>query len=109
MNKKNNNQINNTDYYRLPCGRFLEDYIEQANLSFAMGSAVKYLWRAGNKDDEPRDKDVAKANHYIEFMANRYVYLSPLSQITFEDAYKKIRAEVKAHISNAFNWDGTEK
>lgn len=65
----NNEQIDNTDYYRLPSGRQLEDFIAERNLSFAEGSALKYLFRAGKKDGESTEKDRAKAEHYIRFIA----------------------------------------
>ena len=65
----NAQQIDNTDYYRLPCGMYLEDYIRHMRLDFATGSALKYLWRAGHKDGESAEKDMAKAAHYIRFMA----------------------------------------
>lgn len=65
----NNNQVNNTSYYMLPSGDQLEDFIEAMGMGFAKGSAVKYLWRAGKKDGESADKDKAKAEHYIKFLA----------------------------------------
>ena len=40
MQKGSNLQIDNTDYYRLPCGRNLEDFIKWKRLEFDMGSAV---------------------------------------------------------------------
>ena len=67
----NNEQIDNTDYYRLPSGRQLEDFIAEKRLSFAEGSALKYLYRAGKKDGESAEKDRAKAEHYIRFIARR--------------------------------------
>jgi len=69
--KGNCGQIDNTSYYRLPDGRQLEDFIWDRGLSFAEGSAVKYLYRAGHKDGESREKDVAKARHYARFVAAR--------------------------------------
>ena len=65
----NNNQIDNTDYYRLPSGRQLENFISERRLSFAEGSALKYLIRAGKKDGESAEKDRAKAEHFIRFIA----------------------------------------
>ena len=62
-------QINKTTYYQLPCGKFLEDFIYAKGLNFNMGSAVKYKWRAGNKDGESETKDLMKADHYIRFEA----------------------------------------
>ena len=67
----NNEQIDNTDYYRLPSGRQLEDFIAERHLSFAEGSALKYLYRAGKKDGESAEKDRAKAEHYIHFIGRR--------------------------------------
>lgn len=67
--KGNNEQIDNTSYYRLPDGRQLEDFIWDHGLTFAEGSAVKYLYRAGRKDGESKEKDVAKARHYARFVA----------------------------------------
>ncbi len=67
----NNTQIDRTSYYALPSGRQLEDFIADRNLSFAMGSAVKYLFRAGKKDGEAKEKDLAKADHFIRFIAAR--------------------------------------
>lgn len=69
--KPNNTQIDNTSYYALPSGRQLEDFIADRNLSFAMGSAVKYLYRAGKKDGEDKAKDLAKADHFVRFIAKR--------------------------------------
>jgi hypothetical protein len=67
---KNNNQIDNTSYYTLPSGRQLEDFIYSRRLNFAAGSALKYLWRAGKKDGESKEKDLKKAEHYIRFIAS---------------------------------------
>lgn len=68
---KNNNQIDNTSYYTLPSGKQLEDFIHAMGLPFAVGSALKYLWRAGKKDGESKEKDLKKAEHYIRFLASR--------------------------------------
>lgn len=69
---KNNNQIDNTSYYTLPSGKQLEDFIYIKNLTFAAGSALKYLWRAGKKDGESKEKDLKKAEHYICFLARKF-------------------------------------
>lgn len=67
----NNEQIDNTSYYTLPSGRQLEDFIAEHGLKFAEGSALKYLWRAGKKDGESAEKDRAKAEHFINFIARK--------------------------------------
>lgn len=66
----NNEQIDGTSYYELPCGKYLEDFIAFKRLSFAWGSALKYLWRAGSKDSESYDKDMRKCGHYCRFLEN---------------------------------------
>ena len=92
----NNEQINKTSYYRLPCGLFLEDYIEYKGLDFKWGSAVKYEYRAGNKDGESRDKDRRKRNHYICEIAAREGM-----------ACDEVLAAVKAHVCVARKWTPT--
>lgn len=92
----NNEQIDKTDYYRLPCGRYLEDFIDAQGLGFALGSALKYRYRAGRKDNETKDKDMAKAGHYCQFLAaNR------------RDTTREYwRGYVDRLASEALRWDG---
>lgn len=71
MSTPNNNQIDNTSYYLLPCGKYLEDFIHKKGLNFAEGSALKYLWRCGAKDGESAEKDTGKFQHYCKFLANK--------------------------------------
>lgn len=40
--------------------------IEQFELNFALGSAVKYILRAGKKEGESELEDLMKARWYIE-------------------------------------------
>ena len=40
------------------------DVLENLNLNFCLGSALKYLWRLGKKDDEITELE--KAKWYIE-------------------------------------------
>ena len=93
----NNNSIDNTVYYKLPCGRFLEDFIYAKRLNFNMGSAVKYRWRQGHKDGEPLEKDMAKGQHYIDFEAKcRGV------------EWTVVNEEVCNLIKEAMVWDGSD-
>lgn len=41
------------------------DYIEDKNLDFCLGNAVKYISRAGKKDQSKRIEDLQKAIWYI--------------------------------------------
>lgn len=42
------------------------DYIEDQNLGFCLGNAVKYISRAGKKDPTKEVEDLKKAKWYIE-------------------------------------------
>lgn len=93
----NNNQIDNTSYYRLPCGLQLEDFIWWERLDFATGSALKYRFRAGYKDGESAGKDLAKMNHYTAFLASRTAFGQDWHIQHIEDLYQK-----------AMNWNGKD-
>ena len=94
----NNGQIDNTSYYLLPCGKFLEDFIYYKKLNFNIGSALKYKYRAGRKDGEGIEKDLAKADHYIAFEAKcRHGEARP-------ELVYAIRQEVNLLIEDAKTW-----
>lgn len=42
------------------------DFIEDKNLGFHLGNAVKYIARAGKKDPEKTVQDLEKAKWYLE-------------------------------------------
>lgn len=89
----NSEVINHPDYYRLPCGRDLEDYIFHRRLTFAEGSALKYLWRAGKKDGESREKDLAKYEHYVRFIAR-----------SWHEPEDKVRLRIEFYRKDAEGW-----
>lgn len=91
----NNDQINNTSYYALPCGRQLEDYIDGRKLGFAFGSAMKYRFRAGKKDGESADKDLAKFEHFVRFLS-----------ATHHGTVQAWKDAVDEEIERANKWDG---
>lgn len=91
----NNEQIDNTSYYRLPCGKYLEDYIWEKGLNFAEGSALKYMWRCGKKDGESEKKDYSKAMHYCKFLAEKGCV--DVSQVVLE---------IQGHLGEASFWEG---
>ena len=97
MNVPNNNQIDNTSYYMLPCGRQLEDFIMWLRLDFAWGSALKYVWRAGKKDGESRGKDLAKAEHYARL----------IERVENVDHFQ-VFIELEELMYRAKDWDGKE-
>jgi hypothetical protein len=94
----NNGQIDNTDYYRLPCGKYLEDFIWHRRLSFAEGSALKYRWRKGRKDGEAAVKDEGKCMHFCRFLTSSGRFRR------VEDASK----HVDALVAEAKAWHGLD-
>ena len=94
-NQKNSEQIDNTSYYKLPCGKYLEDYIFHKGLNFAEGSALKYMWRAGSKDGESENKDNDKCKHYCKFLA-----------IHGAVDVESVVSEVERWRDEATTWDG---
>lgn len=58
------NAVNHPDYYNT--GRIeVIDYIEDKELGFCLGNAVKYISRAGRKDPKRTIEDLEKAVWYI--------------------------------------------
>ncbi len=103
----NSNQIDKTSYYQLPCGRFLEDFIYNERLNFNFGSALKYKWRAGKKDGESMEKDLAKAEHYIRAEAEMYWRLNGVTnEETLKMAAAVNRDVVDRLLERAEKWDG---
>ena len=67
---KINNAVDHPSYYNQ--GRIeVIDYIEDKNLGFHLGNAVKYISRAGHKDPSKTIEDIKKAIWYLE----RYIQL----------------------------------
>ena len=100
---KNSEIIDNPNYYRLPCGKYLEDFIWYRNLNFAWGSALKYLWRAGHKDGEPKEKDMSKCMHYLRSIVKN-------SNGCFDRVYdeESVRNRLNYLYAEANNWNGVE-
>ena len=61
--KKTGSMVNHPKHYQ---GNKYEviDIIEDFNLNFSLGSAIKYILRAGKKDD--RNQDLEKAIWYLK-------------------------------------------
>lgn len=65
-------QVNHPSHYQVS-GRkeciyeMLDKYGARATAAFALLSAYKYLYRAGNKADNPETQDIDKAKWYYEF------------------------------------------
>lgn len=62
---KNNKQIEHPDYYnKHPSG--IECIEVVRHFSFNIGNVVKYVWRAGLKDDNETLQDLKKALFYLQ-------------------------------------------
>ena len=61
-------QINHPDYYKTDTGLEAIDVIDALGLGpgFALGSAIKYIFRAGKKSEETLQDDIRKAIWYLE-------------------------------------------
>ena len=60
---------------RCECGRGIECIQIAEHMNFNVGNAIKYLWRAGLKSDDPMS-DLAKAGWYIEREMSRIKWVS---------------------------------
>lgn len=59
-----NNQVENPSHYNT--GKIeVIDFIEDQNLNFHLGNAVKYISRAGKKDPAKFREDLGKAIWYL--------------------------------------------
>ena len=56
--------VNHPDHYRSKHGVEVIDIIEEFGLGFHLGNVVKYVLRAGHKNDEL--EDLLKAKWYLE-------------------------------------------
>ena len=56
--------VNNPSHYQTSSGLEVIDIIEQFSLNFHKGNAIKYILRAGKKDDEIQD--LKKAVWYLK-------------------------------------------
>ena len=59
------NQVVKPDHYQGKGGLQAIDVIEAFGLGFSLGNVVKYVLRAGKKDD--RVKDLEKAMEYLKY------------------------------------------
>lgn len=60
------------------------------HMSFCRGNAIKYLWRAGQKDDEL--EDLLKAAWYIEREISRVLDEAVMDKLKAEDALLAVAA-----------------
>ena len=70
LNEKGNDMFNHPNHYTSdPSGVECIDITRHRN--FNIGNAIKYLWRAGLKDEKKTIEDLKKAIFYISDEINR--------------------------------------
>lgn len=82
------------------------DFIEQKNLNFHRGNAVKYIARAGKKDPEKEVEDLRKAVWYLNREITRLTGENPNAALISSVIEQVERAVDKARLDNEF--DNTE-
>ena len=63
--KKMENNI--PKYYKGKNGYMAKDVAANFNLSYNLGSAMKYILRAGKKENNPAEQDIRKAMNHLQF------------------------------------------
>ena len=68
-----NDLINNPNYYQQKNGReCIEEMVllfgKKAVIDFCRCNAYKYKFRAGKKENNPKEQDLAKANWYLDYI-----------------------------------------
>ena len=67
-------KVNHPDHYQSSKCEAI-DVIESFDLNFSLGSAVKYILRAGKKPTETAEEDLKKAIWYLEREVQRRKHL----------------------------------
>lgn len=57
------------------------DFIEDKQLGYHLGNAVKYISRAGKKDPSKTKEDLEKAGWYIERFMIKYPFHTPFGMV----------------------------
>lgn len=73
MKKMVNDLINNPNHYQQENGReCIEEMVllfgKQSVIDFCRCNAYKYKFRAGKKEGNPKEQDLAKANWYLDYI-----------------------------------------
>jgi hypothetical protein len=58
-------------YYKGKNGYMAKDVAANFDLSYNLGSAMKYILRAGKKENNPAEQDIRKAINHLHFELDR--------------------------------------
>jgi hypothetical protein len=72
----NEEKVNHPSHYLKDSGHEVIDVIESWDLNFSLGNAIKYIARAGRKDEKLNIQDLNKASWYINREIERLSNLS---------------------------------
>ena len=78
------------------------DFIEQKNLNFHRGNAVKYIARAGKKNPEKEVEDLRKAVWYLNREITRLTGENPNAALISKVIEEVEKAVDKARLDNEF-------
>ena len=67
MNTNMNNASMDVEYYKLNSPASVMDLIHEKKLPFELGNALKYILRAGKKENASALSDLKKAIHYLTY------------------------------------------
>lgn len=71
MNENNKEMVNHPDHYKQGGKECIEVMVEEFGvdsvLAFCQLNAFKYRWRAGKKDGNSKEQDLAKAKWYDDY------------------------------------------
>lgn len=56
----------NPAHYKSPIGLEVIEVIEEFDLDYCLGTAIKYILRAGKKPGAPLEEDIAKAIWFLK-------------------------------------------
>lgn len=72
----------------------IEKFSPEATIIFDCMSAYKYYYRAGEKENNPEEQDLAKIknyfNHSCQILADYKIPYNSLARKVYNDAYKEI-------------------
>ena len=87
-------KVNHPDHYQSENIEAI-DVIEAFNLNFSLGSAVKYILRAGKKPSETATEDLRKAVWYLQREKERLKAMTPLRYSIPIDNIDKINIKIE--------------
>lgn len=98
-NKMANEKINHPSHYNTGNIETIE-VIEDWDLNFCLGNAVKYISRAGKKDKDKYKEDLSKAYWYIMRNIVNQSNLNPQKKIKKRYKNNLVEIETDWHLSN---------